>query len=210
MAELGRYDRQLIGFSANDHAVSLNLRDPESHVVTHMERHRAFGFWRVAQEAIRQVAIVARDQSVQVEMGRIIGRMDLISVTNAMERFYFQRPNRGSTWYPGIVQAEGPTTTSVVVVTRHMTWKDAFAADQYPHPNLNGLRDHPHSNLFTVYPGLKTPGIPDGNPKYITDESQTFWQEHALRVDPSEVNNITVYMEDNRPAVPPAYRTHNL
>lgn len=193
-------------FSANDHVVSVNLRDPNSHAATHMERHRAFGFWRVAQEAVRQVAILAPDQAVQVEMEREVGRMDLIPITHGMERFYFQRPNRGSTWYPGVVQAEGPVTNSVVVVTREMSWGDALATDQYPHPNLDDLRVRPHSNLFSIYPGLKTPGIPDGNPKYITDESGPFWQKHALRVDPSEINAITVYMEDGRLAVPPAYR----
>ncbi len=206
MAELGRYDRQLFGLSQNDHVVSVNLRNPDSHAATHIERHRDFGFWRIAQEAVRHVVIKEPDQAVQVDMGRIVGRMDLIPVTRDMERFYFQRPNRGATWYPGVVlaQAESPTTRSVVVATHEMTWDDAFAEDQYTHPNLDGLRDHPHADLFSVYPGLKTPGIPDGNPKYITDESAEFWQEHALRVDPNET--VTIYMEHGRPAVPQAYK----
>jgi|GEM_PF-5408431 len=205
-SELGRYDRQLVDFSANEHAVSVNFRDPNSHAATHMERHRASGFWRVAQEAVRQVAILRPDQAVQVEMGRDVGRMDLIAVTHDMERFYFQRPNRGPTWYPGVVQAEGPITSSVVVVTREMKWDDVFASNQCPHPNLDGLRDHPHSNLFSIYPGLKTPGVPDGDPKYVTDESSSFWQEYALRVDPGEVDTITVYMENGRLATPLAYK----
>ena len=204
MTELGRYDRQLVDFSHNGHAVSVNLRDPHSHAATHMERHRAFGFWRIAQEAIRYVVITKPDQSVQIHMGRAVGRMDLISVTRSMERFYFQRPNRGTTWYPGVVQAEGPVTSSVVVATHEMTWDNALASGQYPHPNLDGLGEHPHADLFSIYPGLKTPGIPDGNPKYITDESAAFWQDHALRVDPNET--VTIYMENGRPAVPPAYR----
>ena len=54
---------------------SVNLRDPNSHAATHMERHMAFDFWRVAQEAVRQVAILAPDQAVQVDMGREVGRM---------------------------------------------------------------------------------------------------------------------------------------
>ena len=117
-----------------------------------------------------------------------------------------QRPNRGPTWYPGVVRAESPVTSSVVVVTREMSWADTLAGDQYSHPNLDNLRDRPHSNLFSIYPGLKTPGIPDGNPKYVTDESRPFWQENVLRVDPSEFDTIAVYTENGRPATPPAYR----
>lgn len=197
------YDREFFAWSNNGHAVSVNIKSPNSHAATHFERHKQSGFWELAQLAVAQTTIEQPDQAVQIDMKRSVGQMDLVPVHSVDDIFYFQRPNRGTTWYPGVscLFKDRPETNSIVVVTRKID--RAQVLDDNPHPNLFGpeLDAAPQADLYSIYPGMKAPGLPAGNPKYITEESTPFWRQWALAVDPSEA--VVIY---DGPGVPEAYR----
>lgn len=199
----GAYGRELFAWSANQHAVSIDIESPNSHAATHFERHKDRGFWALAQLAVARTMIERSDQAVQVDMGKPVGQMDLVPVRSPDDIVYFQRPNRGETWYPGVecTFEERPETDSIVVITRKIERAQVLTGN--PHPNLFGpeLDAAPQADLFSVYPGMTTPGVPDGNPKYVTAESISFWRQWALAIDPSE--DVIIY---DGPGIPEAYR----
>jgi hypothetical protein len=197
------FGRELFAWSADGHAVSVNLRGPNSHAATHIEKHKHWGFWHLAQLAVARTVITKPNQAAQIDMGRPIGQMDLVPVQSEADIFYFRRPNRGATWYPGVSCAlnDRPETNSIVVITQQIERAQVLADD--PHPNLFGpvVDAAPQANLFTVYPGVKTPGVPDGNPEFVTEQSHAFWRQYALAVDPNE--SVIIY---DGPGVPESYR----
>lgn len=192
--------------SANGYAVSVNLHN--SHAATHFERYKkneGSSFWTLAQETVRRLVIVKPDQEKQVEMGRPVGHTDLIRLGGGKERVFFKR-HGSERLYPGVVDPNAPLVESIIAVTHAKGWEEALAPDQQPHPELENpiLQLSPHYDLFSIFPGIKSPGLPDGN--YVDDmaESVAFWEQHALRISPDD--EVEIYRENGVPAIPPTYR----
>jgi hypothetical protein len=212
--ESDQYHRRFVGLSANEHAVSVNLYTPDSHAALHFDRYEkseGSSFWTLAQEAVSRLVILKPDQEAEIDMGRPVGDTDLVKLPVGMKHVFYLRDGRGNRGYPGVPMnalpkdEEARKTRSIVAITHAMDWDTALAPDQRPHPELNEYADFPHDDLFSIFPGVKSPPLPDAPSDYIGDrlhESREFWRTHAL-VMPEDAE---LYQENDAPAMPPAYR----
>lgn len=212
--ETDAYHRQFVALSENGHVVSVNLHSPDSHAALHFDRYeRSEGssFWTLAQETVRRLVILKPDQEVEVGMERPVGDTDLVKLPVDMKHVFYLRDGRGNRGYPGIPidalpkDREARKTRSIVAITHAMDWDEALAHEQHPHPELHEYTELPHDDLFSIFPGIKSPPLPDAPPEYIGDrlhESQEFWRTHALVMP----EGAQIYMENGKPAIPPAYR----
>lgn len=125
--------------------------------------------------------------------------MDLVETNPDEHRIYGRRRNRES-YIPFVARDERPLTNFVVLILKKLAHERLLNESPDPellNPELLALPQH---DLFSTYIGVKTPGLPGGDPKYITEESLPFWKRHAL------VLGSQVIEEVYDGGDPPAYR----
>lgn len=84
--------RRYVETTANRHVVSVDME--RSHAATHLAEQD--GLWELTQEAVRKIEVTSPDQRIQVNMGRVVGRMDLVEVKPDEKIIYGRRRNRES------------------------------------------------------------------------------------------------------------------
>jgi hypothetical protein len=190
--------RKYVETTANNRVVSVDVE--KSHAATHLEEQAKFSLWELSKEALRKVSVTEDDVAIQVDMGRVVGEMDLVETDPLEPRIYGRRRNRNS-YIPFVVRDERSMTSFVVVILKKLALERLHA--ESPEPKLLDpeLLKLPQHDLFSTYVGETTPGLPGGDPKYITDESISFWMSHALILG-SQVIDETYEGE----GVPPEYR----
>lgn len=190
--------RRYVETTANKRVISVDSIG--SHAATHLQEQEEFGLWEVTKEAIRHTSVVEDDTAIQVDMGRVVGRMDLVETEPSEGRIYGRRRNRDS-YIPFVPRDERPLTNFVVLILKRLALERLHAESPEPRlldPDLLALPQH---DLFSTYIGVKTPGLPGGNPKYLSEESLPFWRSHALILGSQVIEEV--YEGDGDP---PAYR----
>lgn len=187
--------RKYIETTANGRVVSVDVLG--SHAATHLQEQAEYGLWELTKEALQKVSVTEDDVAIQVDMGRVVGEMDLVETHPLEPRFYGRRRNR-SDYIPFVEREERPLTNFLVVVLRRLAHERLHAENPEPKLLEPELLARPQHDLFSAYIGVKTPGLPGGNPKYITEESLPFWKSHALVLGSQVVEEI-------HDGIPPAY-----
>lgn len=91
MSEIGR---KYVETTANARVVSVDMVG--SHAATHLQEQKEFGLWDLTKEAVRGITVTEDDTAIQVDMGRTVGRMDLVETGLDEPRIYGKRRNRDS------------------------------------------------------------------------------------------------------------------
>jgi hypothetical protein len=126
--------------------------------------------------------------------------MDLVETDPSEPRIYGRRQNRDS-YIPFVEREERPLTNFVVVILKELDHEQLRAESPEPRLLEPELLRQPQHDLFSTYIGVTTPGLPDGNPEYVTSDSVPFWTSHAL------VLGSQVIEEIYEGGTPPAYRS---
>lgn len=189
--------RKYIGTTKNNCAVSVDTVG--SHAATHLKEQQRFGLWKLTQEAVGKIAVLGDNFGVQVDMGRVVGEMDLVETTPEDTIIYGMRRNR--TWHiPFVKRDKLPKTPFVTMVLKQATDEQLRGVHVDPKLRETPLCAMPQYDLFTTYIGVQTPGLPGGDPGFVTAESLPFWTTHALVLGTQKIDQIY-------PGVPPEFRT---
>lgn len=190
--------RKYVETTANERVISVDLIG--SHAATHLQEQQEFGLWGLTEEAVRKISVVEDDFAVQVDMGREVGEMDLVETEPGEPRIYGRRRNRES-YVPFVHRDKRPPTNFIVLVLKRLARERLHA--EFPEPRLLDpkLLALPQHDLFSTYIGMKTPGLPGGNPKYSSEDSIPFWRRHALVLGSQAIEEVYKGGGD-----PPAYR----
>lgn len=183
--------RRYVEITASGYVVSMAHR---SHASTHLADSDS-DLWSLTQEAVRKTTVTAEDVEVQVNMGRVVGRMDLVETNPDEPRIYAMRPGR-NLYVPFVERTERPEARSIVLVLKWLSVAELRA--ESPEPRLFALEllKRPQYDLFSTFIGVKSPGLPGG--PYETEESRAFWMRHALVRGSQQI--VDVY-----DGIPPAY-----
>lgn len=168
--------RQYVETTANGGVVSVDIE--HSHAATHLREQP--GLWELTQEVLRKSIIVTTPGNgalYETDMGRVIGRMDLVDIVpsdwegSQESRIRFARRRNRATWTPFVVRSEHPSTRFLTVVLKHTEYAQLDTLDLDPILLQSGMTDRQHHDLYTAYIGRKTPSLP-GDPyktgAYIT------------------------------------------
>lgn len=188
--------RKYVETTANGCIVSVDME--KSHAATHLEDQP--GLWDLTKEALRKISATKDDEAIQVDMGRVIGYMDLVETYPGEPRIYGRRRNRDS-YIPFVGRNERPKTRFMVVILKSLPFDDLLASSPELQLLTPSRRQLPQLDLFSSYIGIKTPGIPGGDPNHFTEESIPFWTSHALILGSQAIEE-----KYEGEGMPPAYR----
>lgn len=161
--------REFVGESSNGKKVYVETET--SHAATHMKDTP--GLLELVKEALPTIVLPDGEKRVELEvdMGRPLGKLELVEIRPGEEVIYAKRPNRDK--YAPFVKREPKEleTTSSLVLSL-----DKVNEDEY--------------DLYTTFIGPLTPSLPHGDGKDrpgIID----FWNTHALVLGTQEVLSET-------------------
>ena len=168
-----------------------------SHEATHLREQP--GLWTLTQEVLRKSNIITapdQDASFEMDMGRVVGEMDLVDVQSCdwegseENRIRWARRVNRETWTPLVVRDKRPLTRFVTVVLKQLDISRPDPKTLDPKLLNPGMADRQHHDLYTAYIGRKTPSLPGD--RYETEASLPYWLSHALIWGTQAVQEDTV------------------
>lgn len=144
---------EFLAHTANNKKVFFDSQ--KSHLATHLREDPAL--LQLAKEAIQMIAPEAEEYATAVDLGRPIGKTDLVTVEPNDEVVYAKRPNRQT--YSKFVKGRKPRTVNTVVLILHTLGPESY-------------------QLWSAWIGELTPSFPGDERE--TTESRPFWAGHAL------------------------------
>ena len=163
-------DRHFVGTSRNGKRVYLDAEG--SHAATHLQDTP--GLMELVQEALPKLVIPREQPQVrlEVDMGRPLGKLELVEIRPGEEVIYAKRPNRDK-YAPFVSRKpeELETTSSLVL-------------------RLDKVNENEY-DLYTAFIGRLTPSLPHGDGK-DRPEIIEFWNTHALVLGTQEIVPETV------------------
>ena len=142
-----------------------------SHASTHLKDHPEL--LALMQEVISNYIATEEKVRFETDMGRIVGKMDLVETSDSDEIFYAKRQNRDK--YTRFVKNREPEPTSFVTI------------------ELQKKSDTRYE-VFTAFIGRLTPSFPvDKND--TNEENRKYWKNHALAIGNQEFMPETITME---------------
>jgi len=155
----------IIGTTKNGQKVYLDEKSTHAH--THfVDNPDLLGFVR---EALKQIDATDDEVFVDVDLGRPIGKTDLVETNDNDDIFYAKRLNRGDIYTRFVKNRERAETSFTTVVLVKIS---------------DGYR------LSSAWFGRKSLPFPNDNPKYEM-ESREFWKNHALVWGKQEIQQGT-------------------
>lgn len=151
---------EFLTHTANGKKVFFDGRD--SHLATHLKEYPQL--LKLAQEALEQIAPEAEEYAAAIDLGRDIGKTDLVTVTAGDEIVYAKRKNRQT--FTKFVKNRSPHTVRTIVVILHILKEDSY-------------------QLWSAWFGELTPSFPGDERE--TPASRTFWATHALIYGKEEI-----------------------
>lgn len=145
--------RVFIATTKNGNKVSYNAQN--SHAATHIEDTPKL--LSLLQELIPTLELMKDNIYADYDMGRVVGKTDLIKTTDADEIIYAKRKNRSE--YTRFVKGKAPQPCRHVAIV------------------LNKISDNEY-DLTSAWIGYAVPMFP--HTQHATAESAPFWRQHAL------------------------------
>lgn len=142
-----------------------------SHAATHLKDHPEL--FEYMQEILPSYEVTEDLIRFETDLGRIVGKLDLISTTQGDDVFYAKRPNREK--YTRFVRGKDLEPTTFVTIELQK-------------------KDGGEYEVFTAYIGRLTPSFPVGKDD-PNEKNREFWSNHALVVGNQEFIPDTVTTE---------------
>jgi hypothetical protein len=142
-----------------------------SHAATHLKDHPEL--FEYMKEILLTYEAQGNVVRFETDMGRVIGKMDLVETVDSDDIFYAKRPNRDK--YTRFVRGKKSEPTHFVTIELRKTGDTAY-------------------DVFTVFIGRLSPPFPFGK----NDPNETyraFWKNRALVVEKQEFLAETVTNE---------------
>lgn len=142
-----------------------------SHAATHLKDHpEIFG---LMQEILSEYEVTENVIRFETNMGRIVGKMDCVEITDEDDVFFAKRPNREK--YTKFVKGKEPQPTSFVTMEIHQKSDTEY-------------------EVFTAFVAPMTPSFPY-NKEDPNEKNRDFWKNHALAAGKQEFIAETVTTE---------------
>lgn len=138
--------------SKNSKEVCIDLEN--SHAATHVAENPELLI--LAKEVIPHIELKGEEVAIQYDVGRIVGKMDLVRTSDSDEIIYAKRKNRDT--FTRFAKNREPQDTSFVTLIFRKTDKIY--------------------ELWSMWKGVKAPSFPGDERE--TKESKPFWSNHAL------------------------------